>query len=83
MCIRDRPIGPDSPIRRFLTNRGEGIQQLAIRVPEIRGTIERLEELGVRMIDREPVPGADGTMIAFIHPSCTGGVLVELVEYLP
>ena len=77
------PIGPDSPIRRFLTNRGEGIQQLAIRVPEIRGTIERLEELGVRMIDREPVPGADGTMIAFIHPSCTGGVLVELVEYLP
>ena len=77
------PIGPDSPIRRFLTNRGEGIQQLAIRFPEIRGTIERLEEQGVRMIDREPIPGAAGTMIAFIHPSCTGGVLVELVEHLP
>ena len=77
------PIGPDSPIRRFLANRGEGIQQLAIRVPDIQGTIERLEEQGVRMIDREPIPGAAGTMIAFIHPSCTGGVLVELVEHLP
>ena len=77
------PIGPDSPIRRFLANRGEGIQQLAIRVPDIQGTIERLEERGVRMIDREPIPGAAGTMIAFIHPSCTGGVLVELVEHLP
>ena len=76
------PIGPDSPIRRFLANRGEGIQQLAIRVPDIQGTIERLEEQGVRMIDREPIPGAAGTMIAFIHPSCTGGVLVELVEHL-
>ena len=77
------PIGPDSPIRKFLANRGEGIQQLAIRVPDIQGTIERLEEQGVRMIDREPSPGAAGTMIAFIHPSCTGGVLVELVEHLP
>ena len=77
------PIGPDSPIRRFLTNRGEGIQQLAIRVPDIQGTIERLEEQGVRMIDRKPIPGAAETMIAFIHPSCTGGVLVELVEHLP
>ena len=77
------PIGPDSPIRKFLANRGEGIQQLAIRVPDIQGTIERLEEQGVRMIDREPIPGAAGTMIAFIHPSCTGGVLVELVERLP
>ena len=77
------PIGPDSPIRKFLANRGEGIQQLAIRVPDIQGTIERLEEQGVRMIDREPIPGAAGTMIAFIHPSCTGGVLVELVEHLP
>ena len=76
------PIGPDSPIGRFLANRGEGIQQLAVRVPDIQDTIDRLDDLGVRMIDREPVPGATGTMIAFVHPSCTGGVLVELVEHL-
>ena len=77
------PIGPDTPIGKFLANRGEGIQQLAIRVPDIQETMARLDGLGVRMIDREPVPGATGTMIAFVHPSCTGGVLVELVEHLP
>ena len=77
------PIGPDTPIGRFLTNHGEGIQQLAVRVPDIQKTIDKLDDLGVRMIDREPVPGATGTMIAFVHPSCTGGVLVELVEHLP
>jgi len=77
------PIGPDTPIGKFLANRGEGIQQLAIRVPDIQETMARLDGLGVRMINREPVPGATGTMIAFVHPSCTGGVLVELVERLP
>jgi len=77
------PIGPDTPIGKFLASRGEGIQQLAIRVPDIQETMARLDGLGVRMIDREPVPGATGTMIAFVHPSCTGGVLVELVERLP
>ena len=77
------PIGPDTPIGKFLASRGEGIQQLAIRVPDIQETMARLDGLGVRMINREPVPGATGTMIAFVHPSCTGGVLVELVERLP
>jgi len=77
------PNGPDTPIGRFLASRGEGIQQLAVRVPDIQETIDRLDRLGVRMINREPVPGATETMIAFVHPSCTGGVLVELVEHLP
>ncbi len=74
------PIGPDSPIGRFIAKRGEGIQQLAVRVPDIRAMISKLSDSGVRMINEEPVPGASGSIIAFVHPSSTGGVLVELVE---
>jgi len=74
------PLGPDTPVGRFISSRGAGIQQLAIRVDDIEGSIARLVESGVRMVDQRPSKGAEGTRIAFIHPSSTGGVLVELVE---
>jgi len=74
------PIGKDTPIGRFISSRGEGIQQIAIRVENIESTIQTLTELGVLMIDREPKIGAGGSKIAFIHPKSTGGVLVELVQ---
>jgi len=75
------PLGPDTPIGRFISKRGIGIQQLAVRVGDIESTISLLMESGVRMIDEQPVRGASGSMIAFVHPSSTGGVLVELVEH--
>ena len=75
------PLGPDTPIGRFISKRGIGIQQLAVKVGDIESTISLLMKSGVRMIDEQPVRGASGSMIAFIHPSSAGGVLVELVEH--
>ena len=76
------PLGPNTPIGRFISKRGVGIQQLAIRVNDIESTITQLITSSVRMIDEQPVRGAAGSIIAFVHPSSTGGVLVELVEYI-
>ncbi len=73
------PAGEDSPITRFL-ERGGGVHHLAWSVDSVADAIRRLVEGGVRMIDREPRPGAHGTTIAFVHPKATGGVLMELVE---
>jgi len=75
------PLGPDTPVGRFISSRGAGIQQLAIRVDDIEGSIARLVESGVRMVDQRPAKGTEGSRIAFVHPSSTGGVLVELVEH--
>ena len=74
------PLTPDSPIGKFLEKRGEGVQQIAVKTTDIASTINQLQSLGIRMINEEPVQGANGTRIAFVHPSSTGGVLVELVE---
>lgn len=74
------PLTPKSPIGKFLEKRGEGVQQIAVKTTDIVSTINQLQSLGIRMINEEPVRGANGTKIAFVHPSSTGGVLVELVE---
>ena len=75
------PLTPDSPIGQFLDKRGEGVQQIAVKTIDIVSTISQLKSLGIRMINEVPVSGASGTKIAFVHPSSTGGVLVELVEH--
>lgn len=75
------PLTPESPIGQFLTKRGEGVQQIAVKTTDIISTINQLQTMGVRMINDVPVSGANGTKIAFVHPSSTGGVLVELVEH--
>ena len=75
------PLTPESPIGRFLAKRGEGVQQIAVKTTDIISTINQLQTMGVRMINDVPVSGANGTKIAFVHPSSTGGVLVELVEH--
>ncbi len=72
--------GKDTPIGRFIDRRGEGVQQIAFRVEDIHSVIDRLLGYGVRMIDEIPRNGAHGSKIAFVHPSSTGGVLVELVQ---
>jgi methylmalonyl-CoA/ethylmalonyl-CoA epimerase len=74
------PTGPDTPVGRFLAKRGQGIQQLCFRVGDLRGLLAHLKENGVRLINEEPTRGAGGKLIAFVHPSSTGGVLVELTQ---
>ena len=71
---------PDSPISKFLAKRGPGIHHIALRVVDIRAALADLKAKGTRLIDEEPRPGAGGCLVAFIHPSSTGGVLIELVE---
>ena len=73
------PASADSPVSRFL-ERGGGLHHLAFRVEDLARTLAELEAAGLRLIDREPRPGAHGTRIAFVHPRSLGGVLVELVE---
>lgn len=74
------PTGPSSPVAKFLEKRGAGIHHLAVRVDDIRAALARLKEQGARLIDETPRIGAGGCLVAFIHPSTAGGVLLELVE---
>lgn len=76
------PTSDDSPIARFLNKRGPGIHHIALRVDNIRAALGRLSASGARLIDETPRIGAGGCLVAFIHPSATGGVLVELVEHV-
>ena len=76
------PTASDTPVGKFIKNRGIGIQQLAISVDDVSETISRLLDIGIRMINTEPQIGHGGNKIAFIHPSSSGGVLIELVEYV-
>ncbi len=70
----------ESPLARFLAKRGQGIHHLTLSVPNVARALAQLERSGIRLIDREPRRGAGKTRIAFLHPSSTAGVLIELVE---
>ena len=72
---------PDTPIGKFISRRGPGIHHLCFAVDDLNATLDRCRRAGVRLIDETPRRGADGKRIAFLHPSSTGGVLVELTEY--
>jgi methylmalonyl-CoA/ethylmalonyl-CoA epimerase len=74
------PTDPESPVARFIEKNGPGIHHLAYEVDNIEQAIARLEQEGVRMIDRSPRIGAHGTRIAFIHPKSSAGVLTELCQ---
>ena len=75
------PTGPASPVARFLEKRGAGIHHIAVRVDDIRAALARLKAKGARLIDEEPRRGAGNCLVAFVHPSTAGGVLLELVEH--
>jgi methylmalonyl-CoA/ethylmalonyl-CoA epimerase len=75
------PTGDDSPVAKFLEKRGAGIHHIAVRVNDIRASLARLKESGARLIDETPRVGAGGCLVAFVHPSAAGGVLLELVEH--
>lgn len=74
------PTSKDSPIAKFLEKRGPGVQQICLKVKDIRKTIAELKAKGMQMINDEPKPGAGGCLIAFVHPKSTGGVLLELSQ---
>ena len=74
------PTGEDTPIGKFLSKRGPGVQQVCFRVEDIESVISLMLENGIQMIDTVPRKGAHGAMIAFVHPKSTGGVLVELAQ---
>ena len=75
------PLTPESPIAAFLDRRGPGMQQLAYRVRDVRAASATLRARGVRVLYDEPRVGTSGTLINFVHPASTGGVLIELVEH--
>jgi methylmalonyl-CoA epimerase len=70
----------DSPIARYVEQRGPGLHHITLRVDDIHAAVAQLTARGVRMIDETPRPGAEGSTIAFVHPSATHGVLVELKQ---
>jgi methylmalonyl-CoA/ethylmalonyl-CoA epimerase len=74
------PTDPSSTVARFIEKRGEGIHHICFEVADINGELARLKAAGFQLIDEQPRRGADGHLIAFIHPRTTGGVLVELSE---
>jgi LAO/AO transport system kinase len=70
---------PDSVIAKFIEKRGEGLHHVAVKVPDLAATVERLKTQGARLLN-EPRAGAGGHMYVFVHPSSTGGVLLELIQ---
>lgn len=73
------PTEADSVIAKFLDKRGEGLHHVAIRVPDLPGSVARLKSAGARLLN-EPRAGAGGHTYVFVHPSSTGGVLLELIQ---
>src|SRR5918911_155558 len=75
------PTHAASPVAKFLDKRGAGVHHVAVRVADIRAALARLKAKGARLIDEEPRVGAENCLVAFVHPSSSGGVLLELVEH--
>ena len=77
------PTAPDSPIAKFLAEKGEGIHHIAFRTDDITGQLEKAAAAGVRLINAAPFEGAAGKLVAFLHPKSTRGVLTELCALKP
>jgi methylmalonyl-CoA epimerase len=74
---------PESAIARFVGTRGPGIHHVTLRVEDIRAAVAQLKARGIRLVDEEPRPGAEGALVAFVHPSAAHGVLIELKQAAP
>ena len=74
------PLGPDTPVGRFIERRGEGVHHVGYGVADIEAALATLGAAGLRLIDARPRHGSMGASIAFLHPGDLGGVLTELVE---
>jgi methylmalonyl-CoA/ethylmalonyl-CoA epimerase len=74
------PLGPETPVGKFLSKRGPGLHHVAYRVENISETLGALAAAGLRLIDESPRVGIRGSLVAFLHPASTGGVLTEIVQ---
>ena len=74
------PLGPDTPVGKFLAKRGPGMHHVAYQVTDIEATLQSLRDAGVRLIDEQPRTGIRGSRVAFLHPKSSGGVLTEIVQ---
>jgi len=73
-------LGPGSTVEKFIGDRGEGIHHISFEVEDIRSSLEKFREKGIRFVQDEPQKGAEQSLIAFIHPRHLNGVLIELKE---
>jgi methylmalonyl-CoA/ethylmalonyl-CoA epimerase len=74
------PLGPDTPVGKFLAKKGPGLHHVAYQVSDIEAVLEELQGAGLRLIDETPRVGIRNSRVAFLHPSATGGVLTEIVQ---
>jgi methylmalonyl-CoA epimerase len=74
-------LGPDTPVGKFLANRGPGMHHVAFEVDDVAAELERLTAGGAELIDERPRRGLFGLEVAFVHPAATGGVLAEFVSH--
>jgi methylmalonyl-CoA epimerase len=74
------PLGPDTPVGRFLAKNGPGLHHVAYQVDDIDSTLRALEQAGLRLIDEQARTGIRGSRVAFMHPRSTAGVLTEIVQ---
>jgi methylmalonyl-CoA/ethylmalonyl-CoA epimerase len=74
------PLGPDTPVGKFLAKRGPGLHHVAYQTADIDAELARLRDAGLELIDEQPRIGIRGARVAFLQPAATGGVLTEIVE---
>jgi methylmalonyl-CoA epimerase len=74
------PLGPDTPVGKFLAKQGPGLHHVAYQVSDIDATLQSLRDSGLRLIDQQPRAGIRGSRVAFMHPRATAGVLTEIVQ---
>ena len=75
-----RPLGPDTPVGKYMAKNGAGLHHVAYAVADIDATLEQLAAAGLQLIDTKPRVGIRDSRVAFLHPRSTGGVLTEIVE---
>jgi methylmalonyl-CoA/ethylmalonyl-CoA epimerase len=75
-----RPLGPETPVGKYLAKTGPGLHHVAYAVDDIEGALGTLKDAGIELIDSEPRVGIRDSRVAFVHPRSTGGVLTEIVE---
>jgi methylmalonyl-CoA/ethylmalonyl-CoA epimerase len=75
-----QPLGPDTAVGKYLARRGPGLHHVAYRVESVQDTLTALAGAGLRLIDQHPRIGIRGSLVAFLHPASTGGVLTEIVQ---
>jgi methylmalonyl-CoA epimerase len=74
------PLGPDTPVGKFLAKKGPGIHHVAYSVEDIDTALEKAKAIGLKLIDESPRTGIRGSRVAFVHPAATGSVLTEIVQ---